>query len=144
MLFLQRLHVVLGGPHFFQGYPFFAHICSRLKKCVEKMVLFSCEFRTDWYTNIRQEWILKHRKSIKKGTPRSFEYRHVLRGYDLTLFLKYWVGSPIVFKVSTAIMLKMRFKLCQRTLVEYATSCKNSIFLKRGCGRPTYLMTRAV
>ena len=53
------------------------------------------------------------------------------------MFQKYWFGSRIAFKVSSANMLENRFKLCQRTLVKYANSFKNSIFLKPGCGRPT-------
>ena len=35
-------------------------------------------------------------------------------------------------------MLEKRFQLCQRTLVKYATSFKNSIFLKPDHGRPTF------
>ena len=63
------------------------------------------------------------RKSIKKDTPCPFGYgHHDLRGCNLTLFQKYWLGSRIVFKVSCASNLEKRFKLCQRTLVKYATS----------------------
>ena len=39
--------------------------------------------------------------------------------------------------MSCASNLEKHFKLCQRTLVKYATSFKNSIFLKPGRGRPT-------
>ena len=40
------------------------------------------------------------RKSIKKDTPCPFGYgHHDLRGCNLTLFQKYWLGSRIVFKV---------------------------------------------
>ena len=49
----------------------------------------------------------------------------------------YWLGSRIVFRVSTAHLLEKHFKLCQRTFVKYATSFNNLIILKHGSGCPT-------
>ena len=69
------------------------------------------------------------RKSIEKDTPCPFGYdHHDLRGYDLTLCQKYWLGNRIVFKVFSANMLEKRFKVCQRTLVKYYISFEKSNF----------------
>ena len=53
------------------------------------------------------------------------------------MFQKYWLGSGIVFKVSSVNKLEKRFKLCQIILVKYETSFKISIILKPDRGRPT-------
>ena len=77
--------------------------------------------------------------TIKKQTVGPFAPgHHDLFHTHLTLFEKYWLGSRIVYRVSTAAMSK-RFSLSAATFKNYAHAFKYGIMLhdKTGCP-PTF------
>ena len=78
--------------------------------------------------------------TIKKHTVGSFAPgHHDLSHTHLTLFEKYWLGTRIVYRVSTAANLSKRFSLSAATIKNYAHVFIYGIMLhdKTGCS-PTF------
>jgi hypothetical protein len=77
------------------------------------------------------------KKSLKTFTPCPWgSGHHDLRGQKLTLFEKFWLGSRIVFDVSTAANLSNRFILGERCMRKYAKAFLNGTILHECDGRP--------
>ena len=80
------------------------------------------------------------KEAIKKHTVGPFAPGyHNLSQSHLSLFDKYWLGSRIVYQVSTAANLSKRFSLSEATFKKYAHAFKYGIMLhdKNGCP-PTF------
>jgi hypothetical protein len=75
--------------------------------------------------------------AIKQGTICPWGKGHCdLRGKQLSLHEKYWLGSRLHFKINNCKELIKKYKLSERTLYKYSSSFRNEGILHNGDGRP--------